>query len=161
MTKGMKYLIITGIVAVLVIVFGIYFLFLDHGSTNKATASNGCVAHQFGLGGSGNCVSDIQTLINFIETDGLTMCPFDGSGTLQINGNFDSPTQEQVKVFQAWVNCYNKQEGIPSTLATNGLVNSSTWSELCTYGYQYPKQSNSSTSPFLKQSIAAGKNAGC
>jgi hypothetical protein len=119
------------------------------------------VARQFAPGSSGACVSDIQTMVNFMETDGLTECPFTGAKTLAITGMYDTTTQYQVKTVQTWNNCYNKQEGSSSVIAANGIVGTSTWSELCTYAYQYQKQVAESTSPYLKASVAAGKNAGC
>jgi hypothetical protein len=96
-----------------------------------------------------------------METDGLNQCPFTGSSILSINGSYDTNTQDQVKVVQTWLNCYNKQEGQPIVDTANGIVGTSTWSGLCTYAYQYPSQANQSSSQYLKASIAAGKNAGC
>jgi hypothetical protein len=157
----MKYWFVTLIVGLLVVIAGVYLLIHRGPTSMKQTTAHGCVSQQFNVGDSGGCVADIQTLIDFIETDGLTMCPFSGSQQLAINGDFDAATQEQVKIVQAWGNCYNSQEGVSTRISTNGLVDSPTWSELCTYGYQYPKQSNSGVSPFLQRSIQAGANAGC
>jgi hypothetical protein len=100
-------------------------------------------------------------MIDFIETDGLNQCPFAGSSKLNINGIYDSNTANQVKVFQVWLNCYNNQEGVSGTINPTGNIDSNTWAALCTYGYNYPSSATQSISSFLKQSIAAGKNAGC
>jgi hypothetical protein len=100
-------------------------------------------------------------MVNFVETDDLTQCPFVGAQILQSSGIYDAATASQVKVIQNWFNCYNRQEGDKSTISANGNVGESTWSELCTYAYQFPKGSGSSVSPYLKASIIAGKNAGC
>jgi hypothetical protein len=158
----MKYYVLVMATIIVAVIVGAFLLLGSHGSASKnQTVASGCASHQFTVGSSGSCVKDIQTLVNFIETDGLTMCPFTGSQALPINGSFSVSTQNQVAVVQTWANCYNRQEGTPTTISTDGVVDSSTWSDLCTYGYQYPKQSNSGISPFLKASITAGKNAGC
>jgi hypothetical protein len=96
-----------------------------------------------------------------METDGLTQCPFVGAKSLDINGVYNASTAIQVKTVQTWENCYNKQEGDPTRISADGSVENTTWYELCTYGYQYPKQSNQSTSSYFKVSLVAGKSAGC
>jgi hypothetical protein len=127
----------------------------------QATAQNSCINHTYANGSSGECVSDIQTMVNFLETDNLNECTFTGAKTLNINGNFDATTESQVKVVQSWLSCYNKQEGAPNNTTVSGTVDSGTWSDICTYAYLYPKQAGQSSSPFYKQAIIAGKNAGC
>jgi hypothetical protein len=101
-------------------------------------------------------------MVDFMETNtNYNQCPFTGKASLSVNGMYDSDTQTQVEVVQNWENCYNKQEGSGIRVNANGNVGNGTWSEVCTYAYQYPKQSNSSTSAYFKASIAAGKDAGC
>jgi hypothetical protein len=153
---------ISAVVLIVVVAVGVFIFFGRKSVTpSKQVGSNSCIAKQFALGSSGNCVSDIQTMINFMETDGLTQCPFTGSSTLSVSQSYDVSTENQVKVVQSWLNCYNQQEGESGSSAANGTVGPSTWSELCTYAFQYPSQATQSTSPYLKSSIAAGKNAGC
>jgi peptidoglycan hydrolase-like protein with peptidoglycan-binding domain len=144
-----------------VILAGVLVFTRQAAAPTKQGGGDTCTSKQFTLGSSGNCVDDIQTMVNFMETDGLTQCPFTGSSTLSVNGSYDTNTQSQVKVVQSWLNCYNQQEGEAGTSSVNGVVGTSTWSGLCTYAFQYPSQANQSTSPYLKLSIAAGKNAGC
>jgi hypothetical protein len=128
--------------------------------TQDAKASN-CISQSFDIGSSGSCVTDIQSMVNFFETDNFNECAFTGAQTLDINGDFNNATKSQVMVVQKWLNCYNKQEGAPGTINANGIVGSSTWSNFCTYAYSYPKQAGQSSSPYFKDSLAAGKNAGC
>lgn len=130
-------------------------------SPTKKLPNNACINQPLRPSSGGNCVSDAQTMVDFMESDGLNQCPFIGANPLAINGSFDANTAQQVKVVQTWLNCYNHQEGQTATIPVNGDITSPTWSSLCTYAYQYPSQSNQSSSPYLKQSIAAGKNAGC
>lgn len=148
------------------LIFGVILLaglliFKHSPATTNKTSSKLCINQQLAIGSSGKCVSDAQTMIDFMESDGLNQCPFIGANPLTINGNYDSVTIAQVKVVQTWLNCYNHQEGQTATFPVNGDITSSTWSGLCTYAYQYPSQSNQSSSSYLNQSIAAGKNAGC
>jgi hypothetical protein len=159
-TKAIKEL---AIVIIFALIIGGAFSLLHHSSKSTATqiVASGCIAKQFSVGSSGNCVSDVQNMVNFMETDNYNQCPFSGMAKLTISGVYDAATQTQVKVVQSWENCYNKQEDSTTRIVASGNVGTSTWSELCTYAYQYPKQSNSSTSPYFKASIAAGKDAGC
>jgi hypothetical protein len=153
------YIIILILIVAIVILTLVYF----HGhSPNTETASgNSCVDKQFSLGSTGNCVNDIQTMLDFIETDGLTQCSFVGGKTINIDGSYSATTEDQIKVIQTWLNCYNHQEGQSGALAVNGIVNKSTWTDLCSYGYQFPSQADQSVSPFLKLTLQAGSNAGC
>jgi hypothetical protein len=125
------------------------------------TSSTGCVATDYSLGSSGTCVSDIQTMVDFIETDNLPGCSFAGGSLLPISGSYDADTASQVKAVQSWANCYAKEEGGSSNITENGIVNANTWSELCSYGYHLPSQATNSSSSYLKASLTAGKNAGC
>lgn len=152
----------TGYILVAVVILAAVLVFTRQAAApTKPAGGDSCTAKQFAPGSSGNCVSDIQTMINFMETDGLTQCPFTGSSSLSVSGSYDASTQNQVKVVQSWLNCYNRQEGESGSVSVNGVVGSATWSGLCTYAFQYPSQANQSVSPYLKLSIAAGKNAGC
>lgn len=127
----------------------------------QSASANVCINKTIQQGASGNCVADVQTMINFLETDNLNECSFKGGESLTVNSNYDTLTAQQVEVVQNWLNCYNKQEGAPSNITTNGIVNPSTWSDICTYAYVYPKQAGQSSSPYYKESISAGKDAGC
>lgn len=130
-------------------------------TTSGAVAGSGCVARQFTVGSTGNCVSDIQTMVNYIETAGLIECPFPGAAQNPASGTYDAATQTQVKIVQSWVNCYNKEEGVTTAINADGNVGASTWPELCTYGYKFPALAKQSTSPYFQQTLAAGKDAGC
>jgi hypothetical protein len=154
---------IISLLVVVTIMVIIGFLLTHKKSTIPAVSMtrSGCVSEQFIVGSSGTCVSDIQNLVNFIETDGLTECTFVGGQRLSINGTYDTTTQAQITVVQKWENCYNHQEGSPITITTSGNINTATWSELCTYGYEYPSKSGSDISPYRQAGLAAGKAAGC
>lgn len=152
------YLVIT----LLLIVSLVILLLLTHHSVKPTPIStNTCVSKQLSVGSKGSCVSDAQTMIDFMESDGLTQCPFTGSSPLTINGTYDANTEKQVMVIQAWLICYDKQEGEPVNIISNGTLTPSTWLAMCTYAYIYPSESNQSSSTYLNQSILAGKNAGC
>jgi hypothetical protein len=100
-------------------------------------------------------------MVDYMQTGGLTECTFNGGNLLTIDGTFDAATKSQVQVVEKWENCYNKQEGSSVTIDTSGIVNTAAWSELCTYAYHYPLQSNSTVSSYRQKSLAAGKDAGC
>jgi hypothetical protein len=130
------------------------------GTASKA-AGTGCVTQTLVPGSSGHCVSDIQNLINFMETGGLTQCPFPQAARLTVSGTYDTATQTQVAAVQSWVNCYNKEEGNSAALSTSGTTDPATWSQLCVYGYRLPGQAGQSQSPYFQAAQAAGKDAGC
>jgi hypothetical protein len=154
---------IEALIVVIVIIAVGALLFATHHSSNKVTplASSGCASEVFSVGSSGNCVQDIQTMVDYMETDDLTECPFTGGQVLPVDGSFDASTKQQVQVVQTWQNCYNKQEDLPAAQIVNGSVGTQTWSELCTFSYTYPKQAASSPSAYFKSTVTAGKNAGC
>jgi hypothetical protein len=133
----------------------------DMSSSSSANAKSGCVAQSLQVGASGHCVSDVQNLVNLMETGGLIQCPFPRAARLTVNGAYDSATQTQVAAVQSWVNCYNKEEGNTATIPTDGKVDPATWSQMCVYGYRLPKQAGQSTSPYYKDAQAAGQDAGC
>jgi len=145
----------------LIILAVIAGLLLHAHHPSKAPPQTGCVAQRFTVGSSGACVRDIQTMVNYMETAGLSECPFTDGKPLNINGTYDGTTKQQVQSVQTWINCYNKQEGSNTSIPTDGTIGSSTWPQLCSYAYRFPSQSNSSTSPYCAEAIAAGKNAGC
>jgi hypothetical protein len=156
---------ITVLLALLVIlIIGTVFVSVNH---NKRTPkqvtmdSKTCIAKQIDSSSTGNCVSDVQTMIDFMETDKLTECPFNGAIPTPINGLYDSATQAQVKTVQTWINCYNKEEGSTTPINVTGVVSPATWHVLCSYGYKFPKQSASNTSLYAKQTLSAGADAGC
>jgi hypothetical protein len=165
MSQTTKLITTAGFVCVVLLAVGVVYTLVHKRSTNltpkTATSGIGCVAKQLAAGSTGNCVNDVQTMVNYIETAGLTECPFPGAQKLPVTGSYDAATQAQVKVAQAWINCYNKEEGITTAINADGNVGSSTWPELCTYAYKFPKLANQSTSPYFQQSLAAGKDAGC
>jgi hypothetical protein len=153
---------ITGAICLLIVALLIVIAIVRHSSARTSpVASNICVSKQLSLGSTGACVSDAQTMVDFMESDGLTQCPFTGASVLNINGTYDSSTEKQVEVVQTWLNCYNKQEGEPTNVLANGILSTTTWQALCTYAYIYPSSSNQSSSSYLQQSIVAGQNAGC
>jgi hypothetical protein len=149
------------ILLIIVIAIGSYFLFFRAKSNTTSSVTNACTGSTYQIGSSGQCVADVQNMINFLETDSLNQCPFTGAARLNASGSFDAATEAQVKVVQTWLNCYNQQEGAGSSLAINGVVDQKVWPQLCTYAYTYPKQAKQSTSPYLNQSLSAGKSAGC
>jgi hypothetical protein len=71
---------IEALIVVIVIIAVGALLFATHHSSNKVTplASSGCASEVFSVGSSGNCVQDIQTMVDYMETDDLTECPFPG-----------------------------------------------------------------------------------
>jgi hypothetical protein len=153
------------VVVIVFIVLGLGLIYLDRHYYSKTNTPSGtkdlssyCVGKTFASGASGNCVSDIQTLINYMENSGLTQCPFDGGAPLTVNGTFDSITTAQVKSVQGWASCYATQEGFTTNVIQNGTVDKTTWGELCTYGYTNPSHSGASGAT---SAIAAGKDAGC
>lgn len=154
----------TLIIAGIIVIIGVgAFLLLDHKHTDKVRAqntllSNYCVGQTYTAGGSGHCVDDVQTLVNYMEHSGLTECPFTDGATIAVSGSYDTGTETQVKSIQGWSECYAKQEGFTSNVKQTGTVGKATWGLLCTYGYTDPLRT---TAAGASGAIAAGKDAGC
>ena len=162
---GYAMVVVLAVVGVLVVGFiGYRLLSANKGSTSATTSSSaktGCVAQTVKVSDSGHCVSDVQNLVNMMETSSLPNCPFPNVARLTVSGTYDSATQTQVSAAQTWVNCYNKEEGNSSTLPTDGTTDPATWSQLCVYGYRLPGQAGQSSSPYFSAAQASGKDAGC
>lgn len=158
------YIRTTLFVAVLVIAAAAILAFIHHKRTTGAAKaqvadlSSYCVGRMFNIGSSGHCVSDIQTIVNYMEHSGLTQCPFADGAELTVDGTYDAETSAQVKSVQQWASCYAKQEGFSSNVPQTGAVEKTTWDELCTYGYTDPLHSSATKAG---TTIAAGKDAGC
>ena len=156
--------LITVCLIIVVIVAAIVSAYLYAHSQKTITTSTqltGCRAETLTIGSSGNCVKDIQTMTDYMQTAGLTECPFDGGRILPVNGTYDATTATQVKVVQNWADCYYKQEGMNLSITTSGNVDNSTWLELCNFAYDSPKQSGAAVSSYTQASITAGKDAHC
>ena len=149
-----------GLSMLVIILLIIGSLVISH-SPSSSISHSGCVAKQFNVGSSGQCVQDIQTMVNYMETAGLNECPFASAKILSVSGNYDQATAQQITSVQNWERCYSKQEGSQSNILATGIVNTQTWHLLCSYAYLFPSKSKSYTSPYRQESIAAGKNAGC
>lgn len=141
--------------------FAIFYLSVLHRNSTTVITPRGCTSTNLSQGSSGICVKDAQTMVDFIETDGLNECVFTNGMPLAVDGSYNAATAQQVKSVQTWVNCYNHQEGITQTVPTNGTIDKTTWVALCTYGYQYPTQNSASSSPYTKAATTAGNNADC
>ncbi len=154
-----------GLLIAIIVAVGVVFNLVHKRSANlapqTAVSGTGCVTKQLAIGSTGSCVSDVQTMVNYMETAGLIQCPFPGASQIPINGTFDTATQAQVKVVQSWVNCYNKEEGVTKVIVADGTVGPTTWPEICTYAYKFPKLAGQNPSQFYKQAVAAGEDAGC
>ena len=140
---------------------GFYIYAHNRNITTTANVATGCRAKTVKVGATGNCVRDIQTMTDYMQTAELIECPFRSGRLLPITGTYDSATAAQVKVIQAWANCYYQQEGMNQNITISGIVDNDTWVELCNYAYNSPKESNSTVSPYTQASLAAGKNANC
>lgn len=148
----------TSILGLILLIIGT--LVISHNPSSSVSQS-GCIAKRFSVGSSGQCVKDIQTMVNYVETAGLNECPFVDAKTLPVSGNYDQATARQVTSVQNWQRCYSSQEGSQTNILATGTVNTRTWHLLCSYAYLFPSKSNSHTSPYRQETIAAGKNAGC
>lgn len=160
-----KLLVLAAVVPLLIVVLVVGTVMiagkLRSDTKAAAEAQTKCLSKELSQGSSGDCVHDVQAMVNFMETDGLTQCPFTGGFRLPLNGYYDASTSQQVAVVQDWLTCYNKQEGLKIPDFKRGKVTAATWSQLCTYAYQYPSQSNDSKSNYRTEALAAGKDAGC
>jgi hypothetical protein len=155
--------IILLLVVVVVLTGGIYLALARHKSAKPAVAQSAnlhsyCVGQPLTTSASGHCVSDVQTMVNYMEHSGLTECPFMGGATLVVSGTYDATTSAQVQSVQAWSQCYAKQEGFSSNVKQTGNVDKSTWGELCTYSYTDPLHTSATDA---NTAISAGKDAGC
>jgi hypothetical protein len=146
---------------IIVAAIGAYFYKHHRQSTTNTVVLTGCRAQSFSIGSSGPCVKDIQTMTDYMETAGLTECPFNKGKVIPVNGIYNSVTVTQVKAVQTWANCYYSQEGMNSSVSTNGKVDNGTWIELCDYAYSSPKESGNALSSLTSASIAAGVDAQC
>ncbi len=155
-----KPLIIVSLIAIIGIAIAGLFL-TQHTQKPAVVTKTGCVTQNLAVGSNSSCVLYAKTMVDYIETAGLNECSFTGGQVVPLNNDYDTATAQQIKVVQTWINCYNKQEGSTQTIAENGSVNSTTWMVLCSYGFSFPKQSHSTTSPYHYQTISAGQDAGC
>lgn len=160
--KGRKPITLLIAVVIILLIATLVLLYRNR-DTNKmntriADLHSYCVGQTFSNGSSGHCVTDIQTIANYMEHSGLTQCPFVGGAQLTVNGTYDLNTVAQVHAVQEWASCYAKQEGFTSNVPQDGTVGKNTWSELCTYGYTDPLRSAATKAG---ATIAAGKDAGC
>jgi hypothetical protein len=160
MQRSYRNWIYVGVAVFLIAVAISFFFFHRTHKVEKSIAklTGYCVGADLTSGSSGHCVSDVQTIINYMEHSGLTQCEFVGGANLTINGNYDTTTSAQVKSVQDWADCYATQEGFTSNVKDTGVVDRPTWGELCTYGYTDPIHSSASGAG---GTIAAGKDAGC
>lgn len=127
----------------------------------SAVGRTKCLAKTLNTGDSGECVKDVQNMVDFMETDGLTQCPFPGAAQVTTTGHYDAPTAKQVAVIQGWVTCFDKEEGMTPPNFKSGAVTTPTWSALCTYAYTYPSKNNDTKSSFRSRALEAGRDAGC
>ncbi|HUD10145.1 MAG TPA: hypothetical protein VMR28_00555 [Candidatus Saccharimonadales bacterium] len=160
-SKGSIYYILGLIVVIAVLLVIFVSLEKAHKTQPMAVDKSACTAQQFSVGSSGVCVKDIQTMANFIQTDGLTVCSLQGGHTLSISGQYDTATQNQVKLIQNWAQCYTHEEGSKATIPTNGIVAVNAWPVFCDYAYQFATHNPNSASPYTKATQQAGMNAGC
>ncbi len=100
---------------------GIYLKVFSH------AASAYCVGGVFASGSSGQCVKDIQTMVN-LSTD--------VNPKITVNGKFNAATVNAVKQLQTQVNTL-KPQGLPYPLTVNGRVNAKTWTVLCADSNNY------------------------
>jgi hypothetical protein len=121
------HLVVPVIVIVAVAAIGSYVLGIDHAATTCYGTPGG-----FGEGSSGQCVADIQNLLNYDLLASKTH--------LTVDGDFGSLTQTAVKLEQ-------KNSG----LTQDGIVGPKTWPHVCEAGY----------GPAPSSYTNAAKNAGC
>ncbi|HVW23106.1 MAG TPA: peptidoglycan-binding domain-containing protein [Candidatus Saccharimonadales bacterium] len=100
--------------------------------TSKSPNPNACVTRNFGGGDTGQCVIDIQNMVNS-KAFGI-----DGQLYIKATGSYDDATVSAVKTFQKNFN-----------LPQNGAIHSKDWAELC---------KSSDDSPTY---TSAAKDAGC
>jgi hypothetical protein len=159
-TQQIAFPAVTALLLIAVIVFG-FLKYTHHAAKSakiRADLSGQCAGQSFASGSTGTCVTDIQTLVNYMEHSGLTECPFTGGALLDVNGTYDTATTTQIRSVQEWSNCYAKQEGFTSNVKITGTVDKATWGELCTYGYTDPLHTSATSAT---NTIATGKDAGC
>lgn len=84
-------------------------------TATPAAAAGQCVDYQYSIGGSADCVSHIQTLLNAFEP----RIP-GGYQQLSVDGQFGDQTRSAVVAFQTYWG-----------LSTDGVVGAETWNILC------------------------------
>ena len=80
------------------------------------THATTCRQSLWGIGSSGSCVKDIQSMLNIEGND----IRWNNWSNLSADGQFGPLTKGQVQAFQAW-----------SGLQQDGIVGPNTWGELC------------------------------
>ena len=122
-------------------------------TTQAPAQAASCTSYQYGSGGSGQCVKEIQTMLNGITYEyggpGNYGCGTLSTGYLTADGQFGSLTLAKVKSFQKW-----------QCLSADGVVGRNTWRELCDWAGQvnfiYTSQ------PAIKRNAwYAARRAGC
>jgi peptidoglycan hydrolase-like protein with peptidoglycan-binding domain len=127
--NGIAHIILPALVMAIVVAIGGYvYLYGTHAATT-------CYAQQLQQGSSGQCVKDVQNLLNY------QLFGAKSSNFLSVDGQFGSYTKAAVQ-----------QEQKNNSITMNGIVATQTWQALCA-------SSSSSSAPSWYTSAAS--NAGC
>lgn len=95
----------------------------------SANAISYCTSYQYGYGGSGQCVKDIQTLLDSYHVR-LSIGPIDNPTPIAIDGSFGKLTKARVQALQSAV--YGAGAGYGQAINADGIVGPLTWRKLCT-----------------------------
>jgi peptidoglycan hydrolase-like protein with peptidoglycan-binding domain len=119
--------------AVVVVVAVIVIAIATKHRSDLVSDKNACVNNSLSASASGQCVSDLQTMLNW------SLYGIDGPNYEKVTGQFTTGTTAEVKQFQS-----------SNSLPDSGTADQSTWQKLCGDGSDAPASWTT-----------AAKNAGC
>ena len=121
-------------------------------TTQAPAQAASCTSYQYGSGGSGQCVKEIQTMLNgitYVYGGQPSGCGPLSTGYLTVDGSFGPKTLTKVKTFQR-----------SHCLTPDGIIGRRTWGELCAMAGQvnfiYAGQP-----AMLRNAWYAARRAGC
>ena len=135
------------------------FVFSGLAALVVSHAATPCTSNVFVQGSSGQCVKDIQHILNKLKNDtdkgyiSTAKARYTGP-YLAVDGKYGPQTTAQVKIFQNW---YNNFSVGGTKLVVDGKVGPKTWNGLCyeIHFIYYPQTS------YNALGYMAGVNAGC
>lgn len=98
-------------------------------SAPRAHAISYCTSYMYGYGGTGQCVRNIQALLDSYHVR-LAIGPVDNPTPIAIDGSFGNITKARVQTLQRVV--YAAGGGYGQVLTADGIVGPKTWRKLCT-----------------------------